>query len=318
MPATAAYQVAEEHLLPGATGQNIRAPRFFVQMGFDEIRVDTDAVQFRGDDGAMIHRILPRARIVPCVTYAHRTNVNEIREGEKIDGSEEVDRDGRTTYARYYRYAFYEAERLLDIENGSSRKSGLVEITALSGLASVVYGRDGSINNLFYPSGLETLPETNAELIAYLESRLASLQSAKPAGVDDLHYSTVLMVGSQLINAARRADSIQRSRLQFTHTCMHLNSSDDLFKAEYDAVDEEMLRRTGVPRIHQADVMTAEALRTLAGQKNNPPQNGDIDTLRAEIAELKRTVNKRDEQLDALIGKIVGAETETSVQKTKK
>jgi hypothetical protein len=317
MPGVTAYQVAEEHLLPGAQAANIRAPRFFVQMGFSEIRVDTDAIQFKDANGQTVYRVLPRARIVPCVTYAHRTNINEIREGEKIEGSEELDRDGRVVYARYYRYAWYEAERLLDIENGSNRKSGLVEVTALQGLASVVYGRDGSINHLFYPQGLDALPETNAGLMEHLKSRVAEIRARRPVEIDELHYSTVLAVGEQLIAAVKRADEIQRARIDFTHNCMSLKPNDELFKAEYDPVDLEMLLRTGRPRIRQAEVMTAEALNKLAErekQKTNGNGTDEVAQLRAEIARiaarndaLADALAKRDAQFEALLNHLIAS-----------
>src|SRR5262249_49612725 len=159
-----------------------------------------------------------------------KTNINEIREGEMIPNSEETDREGRTQYGKYWRPAWYEAERLITIEAGTSRKTGLTEITALAGLASVVYGKDGSLNSIFYPDGLDALPERNADLVAYLENRVIDLKKKKPAGVNDLHYSTVLAVGDQLLSAAYRVIGIQRTRLEFTHTCMRLSPSDDLFK----------------------------------------------------------------------------------------
>jgi len=313
--ATAAYQVADDSLLPGASGLDVRAPRFFVQMGFGEVRVDTDSIQYRGEDGLMVHRILPRGRIVPCVTFAQKTNIFEIREGEMIPNSEETDREGRTQYGKYWRPAWYEAERLLTIEAGTSRKSGLTEITALYGLASAVYGKNGSINSIFYPNGLDSLPERNADLMAYLEERVAELKKKKPAGVEDLHYATVLAVGDQLLNAAYKANGILRTRLEFTHMCMRLPPSEDLFKHEYDQVDEEMLVRTGIPRIHDTNVMTAEALTKLADGKSG---QSDVDLLRQEMADLKITLKKRDEQIDALIGKITGAPVEVVEPKAKK
>lgn len=313
---SAAYQVAEDQGYTGGLGVDVRASRFFVQMGFGEVRVDTEAVRFRNDDGNMVYRTLPRGRIVECATYPHRTNINEIREGQKIEGSEENDREGRLTYGRYWREAYFEAERLIDVENGSKWKSGLVEVKALGGLASVVYGR-GTINSLFYPDGFASLPEKNVDLLRHLEGRVSELKRQKPPNVADLHYSIILQVGDELVAAARHADSVQRSRLEFTHTCMRVNPSDDLFKFGYDWVDEEMLLRTGVPRIHQDSVMTAEALKTLAEGKG---QGGgsEIDVLRSEVADLKASLRKREDQIDALVNKALNLTPASEVVETPK
>lgn len=286
--ATPAYRIANESELPGDNAQSMRDPRFFVQMGFDQMRVDTNAIQYVEPDGGTVYRMLPRGRIVPCVTYAHKTNIYEIREAELIPGSEEADRDGRVSWGKYWRFAGYEAQRLTDMENSTDHRSGLVEVRGLAGLARVLYGDRGSINNLFYPQGLDNLPVTNADMVDHLRDVVRSLMAKKPEGVDDMSYRAVIGIGEELIAATLHVDTLMRERLQFTHSCMKLQPTEHGFKRRYDEVDHEMLKRTGVPEIHAAEIQTAEALHLLAGRAvapvvSNVNDGAVIEMLKAQL-----------------------------------
>src|SRR4030095_894609 len=76
------------------------APRFFVQMGWDVLQVDTNAIT---------NRYLLRGDITPCRSWQCKTNIHEIIDGEKIAGSEEADNGGKVVWAKYWRRAYYEA-----------------------------------------------------------------------------------------------------------------------------------------------------------------------------------------------------------------
>src|SRR5262245_16207290 len=68
---------------------NLNAHRYFVQMGWDILRVDTHAIP---------NGYLLRGEITPCRTYSQKANIVEIREADLIPGSEVADRDGRIVY----------------------------------------------------------------------------------------------------------------------------------------------------------------------------------------------------------------------------
>jgi hypothetical protein len=92
----------------------------------------------------------------------------------------------------------------------------------------------------------------------------------------------VLDVLRELISAAELADSIQRARLQFTHSCMKLAPNDEGFKREYDVVDREMLLRTGVPEIHSTEVNIANTLKVVS-EKAGGEAAGLADAVKALV-----------------------------------
>src|SRR5262245_66602300 len=65
---------------------NLNAHRFFVQMGWSVLSVDTHAVP---------NAYLLRGEITPCRSYRQEAKLYEIREGDLIHGSEEADKAGQ-------------------------------------------------------------------------------------------------------------------------------------------------------------------------------------------------------------------------------
>jgi hypothetical protein len=132
-----------------------------------------------------------------------------------------------------------------------------------------------------FPEGLHNVPESNSSLIAYLRQRWMDLQN-EMGNIPQQYRPVILDTLQELIGAAELADSIQRSRLQFTHSCMKLAPNDEGFKREYDIVDREMLRRTGVPEIHSTEVNIANTLKVVS-EKAGEEANGLADAVKALI-----------------------------------
>ena len=232
---------------------NLNAFRFFVQMGWSVLGVDSHAIP---------NSYLLRGEITPCRSYRQKANLVEIREGDLIPGSEERDKDGRLVWGSYVRYAYHEAERLIWLETRAERKTALFEVTALnSDLGGEVY-RKVNLNAFFFPEWPK-LPEKHEDVISLLQTRLAGERS-HPADLPAHYWPIIFAVGDQLLEAARLADFIQRDLLTYTHTCLKLTPKDDGFKRSYDSVDYEMLRRTGIPEVHAAEIQTAQALEKLS------------------------------------------------------
>lgn len=232
---------------------NLNAIRYFVQMGWGSLDVDTLAIP---------NRMLLRGEITPCRTFRQKANILEIREADLIPGSEEQDKDKRTVYGYYRRPAFYEAERLNELEERAERQTGIFEIKALrSELGDEVYRRV-DLNKLFFQTW-PVLPEKNADTIAALEARLAELRASTPSNVPPHYLPVIFEAGDQLLEAARRAEQVQTHLITNTHLRMKFTPKDEGFKREYDSVDYEMLARTGIPQIHTAEIQTARALEKL-------------------------------------------------------
>lgn len=231
-------------------------PRFFVQMGWKVLATDTNAIP---------NRYLLRGEITPVRSYMALENIYNIREGELIPGTEQKDPTGvAVVYGKYWRRAKHEAERLVDNENNATYKSGLIEIRALREHPQV-YSQI-NLNELFFPDGLHNLPETNQALISYLRQRWFELSDGL-SNIPQQFRPVILDTLQEMVQAAEVADTIQRSRLQFTHSRMKLAPNDEGFKREYDAVDREMLERTGVPEIHSTEVNIANTLKVMS-EKN--------------------------------------------------
>lgn len=275
---------------------NLNAPRYFVQMGWAELGVDTHAIP---------NGYLLRGEITPCRTYRQKANLFEIREGDLIPGSVERDKDGRLVWGSYYRYAYHEADRLAELENRAERQTGLFEMTSLnSELGNEVY-RKVNLNELLFPDW-PRLPEKTEGVIEVLKSRIAQLKASTPEGVPAHYLPVIFAAGEQLIEAAQKADFVQKHLLTYTHSCLKLTPKDDGFKRGYDGVDYEMLKRTGLPEVHAAEVQTAQALEKLSDNndmkelvgvlKAQAEQNGQIlQLLLAERAQGNRGKQKTGE-----------------------
>lgn len=243
------------------TAPNADAPRFFVQMGWSRLEVDTEAIPGKQ---------LLRGEITPCRSHRQKSNIYEIQEGQRIPGMDEVDKasgDNRVIWGYYWKRAHDEAERLKDIERTTdpTRRMGLVEITSLAGIRSALYDQY-DFNEIFYPDGLDSLPEKTSDLKAHLQARVKDIE-AKPLPAE--LKPVLLELGRELIAACDIADGIQSNRIDFTHRCMQLSPDDKsgYYKKGYDEPDEEMLVRTGKPRVGEALEVQAKALHILAEDK---------------------------------------------------
>lgn len=266
---------------------NLNAPRYFVQMGWSVLGVDSYGVP---------NAYLLRGEITPCRTYKQKANLLEIREGDKIPGSEERDKDGREVWGSYYRYAFHEAERLVELEKRAERQTGLFEMTALNTeLGNEVY-RKVNLNELFFPDW-PRLPEKTEDVINLLETRIAELKASTPSNMPAHYLPVIFEVGEQLIEAARRSDHVQRYLLAYTHTCLKMTPKDEGFKRGYDSVDYEMLKRTGIPEVHAAEVQTAQALEKLSERRDDEGLKDLIGVLKAQAEQngqiLQMLLNER-------------------------
>lgn len=262
-------------------------PRFFVQMGWDVLMTDTSAVP---------NRYLLRGEITPVRSYMALENIQNIREGELIPGTEQKDPSGIVViYGKYWRRAKHEAERLIDNENNATYRSGLVEIRALREHPQVY--AQVNLNDLFYPDGLANLPPGNQALIAYLRQRYIDLGGDLGA-IPQQFRPVILETLRELIDAAEIADTIQRSRLQLTHSRMKLAPNDEGFKREYDSVDREMLIRTGVPEIHSTEVNIANTLKVVS-EKSGDEAKSLADAVKALVDQnrmvMEMLAQKRDE-----------------------
>lgn len=268
---------------PPAMGQrdiDVHAPRFFVQMGWRRLDVDSPGVP---------NGYLLRGEITPCHSTKKKDNLSEIPEGMLIQGSQEQDKDGREIYGYYWLPAFFEAQRLKENEAMSERKDGLIEIKALAANPRLYQQID--LNATFYPQGLHVLPDRNEDLRLHLENRIRAI-GANADGHEPDVASLLIEIGQELMQAIVEADRIQRQRINYTHSCMRLAPKEEQFKREYDPVDYEMLQRTGEPEIHDAERKTATALGILAEDKAN--KTGE------ESQVLSHLIQSQQSQMDAL------------------
>lgn len=279
---------------------NLNAIRYFVQLGWSQLDVDTLAIP---------NRLLLRGEITPCRTFKQKANIVEIREADLIPGSEETDRDGRTVYGYYRRPAYYEAERLVDLETRAERQTGIFEITALKGeLGNEVY-RKVDLNKLFFPEW-PRMPEKNEDVIVGLESRLAALRASAPPDMPSHYLPVIFAAGEQLLEAAKKADAVQKHLLTDTHMRMKFTPKDEGFKRAYDNVDYEMLVRTGIPQIHSAEIQTARALEKLT--ENSVGGSGET---REVIALMQQQIAQQNEIIQMLLAERNGQKSNQPNQK---
>lgn len=243
------------------TAPNVDMPRFFVQMGWNKLEVDTEAIPGKQ---------LLRGEITPCRSHRQKSNIHEIQEGQRIPGMDQADPasgDNRIIWGYYWKRAQDEGERLRDIERTTdpTRRMGLVEIASLAGIRSVYYDQF-DFNEIFYPDGLDSLPVKTADLKAHIQDRIAAIGGMSlPTELKPV----LLDLGRELIAACDTAEKIQSDRVEFTHRCMQLSPDDKsgYYKKGYDEPDEEMLVRTGKPRVGEALEVQAKALHILAEDK---------------------------------------------------
>lgn len=289
----AAYRSARETV--SSTKRNAQpmremsAPRFFVQFTTDVLKVDTDAVP---------NRWLLRGEITPCTDYEKLYNVKDIPDGARIKGSEVYDKDGYATWAKVLQHAGPDAERLMANEQAS--EDGLFHVESLFDAWGVYEQLD--LNQIFYPAGLDGLPETHAETLAYLERRRAEI--AKDGAVPAELRKTVLAVADELVRAAKYAESCHMRRIEQTHQRMRIPEGQQDRKLRYDEADEEALRRTKHPRIESSLESTAKALEQLSGERTinvTVPQNDSlVQLLQAQQEQMRRQDERHEAQMALL------------------
>jgi len=234
---------------------NLNAFRYFVQFGWEVLSVDSLTIP---------QRRLLRGEITPCRTVPRRRNYYEIREGERIPGSEVMDPVGKDyAWASERVYAYYEANNLIALEEAAERKTGLYEIKSLwCELGDRLY-REKDLTRLFFPDWPD-LPEKHEDAEAYLRARIDDLKGTPLRGGDIVYMDLVFQIGRELLEAIESANRIQRHLLTVTHSLMKLEPKDEGYKKKYDNTDYEMLRRTGLPEIHESEYQTAKALDKLS------------------------------------------------------
>lgn len=289
---------------------NLNAPRYFVQMGFDVISVGTNAIpyarMYRGD-------------IVPCRTIAEVDNILAIAETDRIPGSERpTGTDGKLSVASRRAYAYHEAQKLIDAEDKTDKKSCIFEIKALySELGHQIY-RELDLTRLFFPEWPH-LPNRNVDVVDYLEARVAAIKNAPPNGIPSELQPQVMVIlqkiGSELVEAAMRTQEIQRSEIQYTHQCMKMRPTEERYKPKYDSRDQEILTRTGLPQIDAAELQTAESLNLLAKQAaGSSDDNGAlmklVETQQESNALLRAQLEQQGQMLQMLLAERQGVKTE--------
>ena len=290
---SAAHRISTDSRLDAALAD--AQPRYFIQFGWTTFDVDTDAIP---------GRYLRRGEITPCVNYKKKMHLYTIPEGALIRGSEETDKDGKAVYGYVLQPAGPEATRLAENESAADYKQTLFELTALVGMPVEVY-RKTDFNALLYPNGIENLPEKHEDVIALLEPRIAEIRrNGLPGDHPPFAAEQILKGLEQVIDAVKYAADVQRSRLDDTHLRFRVQPSDPSgrYKRNYDRMDEEMLKRTGIPRHNEADVTTAKALETLAEQKNSTAgedlralieiQRQQMEMMRAQMEMMQATISQ--------------------------
>lgn len=246
--------VAEERVPVVNPLLQLDQPRFFVQMGWDVLTVDTDAIP---------NRRLLRGEITPARSFQAKENIANIIPGELIPGSQETDPAGvQVLYGKYWRRAKYEADRLVANEAASEFKTGLVEIASLRNVPQIYDQFD--ITQLIFRDTWPNLPDRNSDVLLFLQEQLADLPNREIPG---LVRPIVEQVYREMIGAVGIVDRIQNERLQLTHNRMKLSPLEPGAKHAYDAVDREMLTRTGLPEIYSTDVSIARTLELMQSQR---------------------------------------------------
>lgn len=296
------------------TALDLHRPHFFVQMGWNVLGVDTPAIP---------NSYLLRGEITPCQSFRAKERLPHIPEGALIAGSEERDQEGRITYGQYWKYAHYESERLAAIEASKESKDGLIELKTLHENPRLYEAVD--FNKLFYPQGLDMLPEKNLDLAAHLRKRCTEIKASPPEGLHPVDVTTVLEIGEQIARAAEEANRIQSDRLRYTHKCLEapLTDAGGMHKRNYDGVDDEMLLRTGTPRMTEEKIRSAQAQEAMveAVKGNNSNTAGDTGAIFALVEIMKQQLDEQKAQNAAqteLINKLMNGTIDADKAKLKK
>lgn len=277
---------APEHIV------NKNAPRYFVQMGWNTLGVDTHAIP---------NSLLVRGEITPCRTVAQKANYYDIPETMRIPGSDLEGHDGKKAWASYWRHAWDEAERLIVEADKQERKNGLVEVKSLySELGNEIYRRV-NLNTLFFPTW-PIMPDRHEEVLALLNERVEALgrENLNPSYVE-----VIFNVGVELIDATKLAARIQRDELVYAHQCMKLRPNEERYKPRYDARDYEMLRRTGMPEIDASEMKTATALERLTDSSLNGA--GDLKEI---LLVMQKNAERQDKIIEMLLAERQAAKAE--------
>lgn len=303
-PRSAREAVNSGRVLSGSP--DFHRPHFFVQMGWDVLGVDTAAIP---------NGYLLRGEITPCQSIRVKDRLPHIPEGALIAGSEERDGENRVTYGCYWKYAFFEAERLVALEASKENKDGLIEIKALHENPRLYESVD--FNALFYPQGLDRLPETNLAMAAHLRKRVGEIRANPPKDMHPYDVQTILQVGEQLAQAAEHSNRIQSARLAYTHKCLEapLNDTGGFHKLSYDSVDEEMLRRTGTPRMTEEKIRSAQAQEAMVEAVKNSNSSGDgaallqiVNVMQQQMEEMRKDREQKDELIQKLLAGTIDAD----------
>lgn len=257
-------------------------PRFFIQMGWNVLHVDTDAIP---------NRRLLRGEITPLRSYRAKDNVMSIIPGELIAGTEERDPTGtHIVYGQYWRHALHEAERLVNLETATEFKSGLIELKSLREAAQLYDQFD--LTQLIFNNTWPVLPDRNSDVLELLHSQQANLDSRELPG----HIKPVLRsTYAEIMDAVIAVDRIQNERLQLTHSKMKLSPLEPGAKHAYDLVDREMLLRTGLPEIYSTDVSIARTLELMRTREAEKPESPGMSELTRALTLLTENAMRQNE-----------------------
>ena len=288
---------------------NLNAPRYFVQLGFSMASLATHAIPTAR---------LWRGEIAPCRTIAVVDNIHAIPETARIPGSERAGADGKIATASYRSYAYHEAERILSDEASTSKKSTIFEIESLrSDLGDRVY-RELDVTKLFFPDW-PNMPERNEDVAKFLADRLEVITASPPRDIPPEVQSQVMEilrgVGAELIQIAGRTQEIQREEIVYTHHCMRMEPKEERYKPRYDSRDYEILKRTGLPQVDEAELQTAQSLNILAKQATG--SGGDnaallklVESQQEANALLRMQLEQQGQALQILLAERQSAKTE--------
>lgn len=181
---------------------------------------------------------LPRYAVMPVVTTARWSRIEEIPTGQMVPNSQHA----RPGLAQEWVYAGAEALSLLE-QYGNvtdpSRARGLVELPVLR-------GRDwkdvaGLGLTEFYFSGWpDGAPKTNAEAEAIVAERLKTFSPV------DARERVIRDCGVLMLAAIRQADTYQRSIVTQTNIAVTLPATEPGYKRDFDPADHLYSERTGV------------------------------------------------------------------------